>query len=326
MTLYGKYVAAVSANHGLVAVNKELSNHERCRIEILEADVKVMNDQLAEANVMLDGLQGNIEPGIDWVPTCPECVNHRTALIGQRNLCGTARQSWQKIKEDLTKTLDRLEDRYRTIQMENGILRVKNSQTPCSFWKEAAYKSLEAEVNKQQVLAYQANARVNEYERDRENDRITLDILRRDLEAERAKLTEERVKVQRLERGLVPEKKRKVEEEEDRIDEQLARKLISIFKITQDHDMEMQEKDIYDVFIKSIPAKEHEQVLEAMYLTCHPGEAQLPLRERKMIPQLGKPDAPQVCKASLAGCLRAIGGVCKKVGSSNVWINVQPRN
>ena len=43
VTLYGKYVAAVSANHGLVAVNKELSNHEKCRIEILEADVKVID-------------------------------------------------------------------------------------------------------------------------------------------------------------------------------------------------------------------------------------------------------------------------------------------
>lgn len=329
MILYGKYVGVVAANHGLVAINSELNNHQKCRIEILEAEVKVTKSQLSEANVMLDGLQGNLEPELatDWAPSCSACVNHRTALVRQRNNSAVNQQRSLDTFKELRTTLDGLIQKYQTVEAANGKLRVLATQTPCPFWKDSAYKSLQDEVKKQAMLVYEANERADDHQRELDQVQIRFKMAQDRLESTETRLSKELYKSECLERG--DGKKRKLEEEDEleectRIDDMLANKLVAVFKITKEHNAEILEKDIYDKFIESTPMiADRERYLEAMYKACHPGQCRMPKNQHKKI---FTPNGGQVCKASLAGCLRAIGGVCKKVGSSNVWINVQPRN
>ena len=323
--LYGTYVGVVMANHGLVAVNKELNNHKQCKIDLLQEELRVTKNQLAEANVMLDGLQGNLEPELstDWAPTCPGCVKHRTALVIQRNLSRNNQEKTRAIGLDCNATLDQLIVEYKTIQRENGILRVKQAQTPCPFWHETAYKHLEDEVKRQKALVYEANRRASEYERDRDRAQIMLELATKRANSAEKKLCDELFNVgqkRKLEEEVVEEDDVNVEP-----DAQLVEKLISVFSITRTPSSEIEEKVLYDTFMKCTPAADHERFLEAMYRACHPGESRMPQSQRKKIPQIGEENGPQVCKASFAACLRAVGGVCRKRGSSNVWVNVKPR-
>ena len=82
-------------------------------------------------------------------------------------------------------------------------------------------------------------------------------------------------------------------------------------------DVEIDEDELYDVFMLGQEEHQREQVLNQMFASCHNGQP-LPVKELKRF--RSKPKA-RSCRDSFSACLRAIGGVVCKRDKRNVWLN-----
>ena len=354
MTLYEKYTEAVEANHVLVGENKVLENHIQCRMEIMEAELRVTKNQLSEANLVSDGLLGKLESvkSTEWAPTCPGCEKNRTALVNQRSAMASNYLKSESSVKELNARLDRLLADYRAVDLENGKLRVAASQTKHPFHEHRVIEGLKTELQSQKTLIHNTKVDIENTRKERDLFYYKWKTAKERVDNMEEKMDEALCKIELLERagptvlsGLVEDEnrnlKRKFEDLEPKerddsvcvtINDVLSEKLIDVFQITDRIGCEIEENILYDKFMESIPSVQYEQYLSAMYLACHTGEDRLPLRERKMIHDeierkkvQGVEKGPRVCKSSFAVCLRAIGGVCNKKGTQNLWVNVKPR-
>jgi hypothetical protein len=78
------------------------------------------------------------------------------------------------------------------------------------------------------------------------------------------------------------------------------------------------ENELYDAFMSSQEPHLHEQILDQMFASCHNGQ-RLPEKERKR--RRLKPNC-RSCKLSFSACLKALGGVARKIDKKNYWLNI----
>jgi hypothetical protein len=81
------------------------------------------------------------------------------------------------------------------------------------------------------------------------------------------------------------------------------------------------ENDLYDAFMTSQEPHLHEEILDQLFGFCHNGE-RMPEKERKR-----RRSAPgcRSCKHSFSVCLRAIGGVARKIDKQTYWLNIRQK-
>ena len=81
------------------------------------------------------------------------------------------------------------------------------------------------------------------------------------------------------------------------------------------------ENDLYDAFMSSQEQHLHEHVLDQMFASCHNGQ-RMPEKERKR--RRSTPGC-RSCKHSFSACLKAIGGVARKIDKQNYWLNIRQK-
>jgi hypothetical protein len=105
-------------------------------------------------------------------------------------------------------------------------------------------------------------------------------------------------------------------------DDDLTLRLQDQFEIVPGTDqLKTCENDLYDVFMSSQEQHLHEEILDQMFASCHNGQ-RMPEKERKR-----RRSAPgcRSCKHSFSACLKAIGGVARKIDKQNYWLNIRQK-
>ncbi len=104
------------------------------------------------------------------------------------------------------------------------------------------------------------------------------------------------------------------------LDDDLTARLQGRFEIVTETDqLETSENDLYDAFMSSQEPHLQEQILDRMFAACHNGQ-RMPEKERKR--RRLTPNC-RSCKHSFSACLRAIGGVMRKIDKTNYWLNIR---
>ena len=106
------------------------------------------------------------------------------------------------------------------------------------------------------------------------------------------------------------------------LDDDLTARLQGRFEIVTETDqLETSENDLYDAFMSSHEPHLQEQILNRMFAACHNGQG-MPEKERKR--RRLNPNC-RSCKHSFSACLRAIGGVVRKIDKTNYWMNIRQK-
>ena len=105
-------------------------------------------------------------------------------------------------------------------------------------------------------------------------------------------------------------------------DDDLTARLQGQFEIvTATDQLETCENDLYDAFMSSQEPHLQEQILDRMFASCHNGQ-RMPEKERKR--RRLTPNC-RSCKHSFSACLRAIGGVARKIDKKTYWLNIREK-
>ena len=223
-------------------------------------------------------------------------------------------------------------------QTENGKLRSQLYAKTDRFWREEELTALKREIERHNGIVAGLNATIGTLNHESKRLRCQLDMAKGQKESLESELCDMKMRCDALEarpfddmarlKDEIEELKQKLNEagskEEDAIvylppDHAIARMLNDVFMIEGDGG-EVNDSDLYDVFMESIPPTERERIIEQIFQVRNPGK-KVPEQEIKRFRTQGG----RMCKGDFASCLQAIGGVVKKKGTRKIWVNVKKR-
>ena len=268
---------------------------------------------------------------------CKGCIHYKAALENLNAAIVSGHSAAQERAQKMQSIVEWAEKRAQAAMKTNTHLNALLARDKDPFWRDmdmdrlrAEMRSLqrEREMGEKEGLLLKEELKKVKTQLDKMN--IQNSDLQADLNDARRALSAARVKAEAEEERRARQK-RKAEAQEEWsakkqrkaeaavLNEALRAKLGSVFRIKEWETGKVEEeRALFDAFWHSMPTmEEKEHWLGMIYAATHGGKALTP-QERRLLKE-GK----QVCRISFTTCLRAMGGITRKRGNQNPFVNVE---
>ena len=329
LSLYRQHADQAQEIKQLKDERDRLLFNEDHKLEFMRQHINWLEEEfLQKEELVLETLQGkpgtipcDIKNGTPRV--CKGCVHHKAAF---ENLHKTNSNNLSIVQERAKKMqhiVESAERHTKNAQMANIDLRVLLARGKDPFWRDVDMESLKVEVKAWQMKFETVENEVlllrqekTKFDQQLFNLRDQRDILHKDLADARLAVS---YALKRKPEAQPKQEPKPKQRKEAMLNQELRKKLASIFKIKEWDTGEVTEEQVlYDAFWNSMSTiDEKEHWLGMIYAATHQGQL-LMSQERRLL-QEGR----QVCRTFFTVCLQAMGGRTRKRGNQNPFVNVE---